>query len=84
MPAHPSETATIIGLGTGAEALLQIALDRSWGFIDKDPFLAHNSKPFLRDQLKMHLEQAVRDGERDLLTIANNAINRLRADFGLQ
>jgi hypothetical protein len=62
--------------------LVNVAFDKSWRFVEKDPFLAHNPKAMLRDRLRTHLEISMRNGEQDLLSLANTAIGKLRAEFG--
>ncbi|WP_454634839.1 PAS domain-containing protein [Bradyrhizobium cenepequi] len=65
-----------------SENLIGTAFEKSWRFVDKDPFLAHNPKPLLRDRLRVHLELSLRNGERDLFHLANNAISNLRTELG--
>ncbi len=81
MPAYSSNNLSPAENSVGSDALLELAFDKSWRFIDKDPFLAHISRSLLRDQLKKHLEQLFRKGEQELLSLANSAINRIRAEF---
>jgi hypothetical protein len=64
------------------ERLVTAAFDRAWRFVEKDPLLAHNSAPWLCHRLRAHLEAATQQGERDLLTLANGAIWRLRDEMG--
>ena len=66
----------------GSENLVGVAFDKSWRFVERDPFLAHNPRALLRDRLRSHLEISMRNGERDLLSLANGAICRLRAELG--
>ncbi len=64
------------------EDLMKFAFDRSWRFVERDPFLAHNPRALLRDRLRDHLELSLRKGGRDLLHLANNAIWTLRTELG--
>jgi hypothetical protein len=64
------------------ENLLSIAFDKSWRFVDKDPFRAHNPKALLRDRLWNHLELSMQNGEQDLLSLANSAIGKLQSELG--
>ena len=64
------------------ETLMSVAFEKSWRFVDKDPFLAHNPKGLLRDRLRAHLEISMRKGEQDLLHLANEAIWLLRTELG--
>lgn len=65
-----------------SDNLVGVAFDKSWRFVEKDPFLAHNPKPLPRDRLRSHLELSMRNGEHDLLSLANSAICKLRAELG--
>jgi hypothetical protein len=65
-----------------AETLMNVAFEKSWCFVEKDPFLAHNPKGLLRDRLRVHLEISMRKGEQDLLHLANGAIWHLRTELG--
>jgi hypothetical protein len=65
-----------------SKVLVSVAFDKSWRFVEKDPFLAHNPRAILRDRLRTHLEVAMRNGEQDLLSLANGAISRLRSELG--
>ena len=63
------------------ENLVSIAFDKAWRFIEKDPFLAHNSEALLRARLRTHLELLVKNGNDDILDLANKAISNLRAEL---
>lgn len=65
-----------------SEDLVSVAFDKSWRFVEKDPFLAHNPKALLRDRLRGHLELSIRNGEQSLLSLANSAIGKLRTELG--
>lgn len=67
--------------GTSLDILLTVAFDKSWRFVEKDPFLAHNPKSLLRSRLQTFLEISVGNGERDLLRLANGAIWKLRREL---
>ena len=64
------------------EALVATAFDRSWRFVEKDPFLVHHPKALLRERLLTYLEISTNAGERDLFRLANNAISKLREELG--
>ncbi|WP_245508963.1 hypothetical protein [Bradyrhizobium nanningense] len=63
------------------DGLLDIAFEKSWKFVDKDPFLAHSPRGLLRARLQTLLEVSASKGERDLLRLANGAIWKLRDEF---
>jgi hypothetical protein len=65
-----------------SENLVSVAFDKSWRFVENDPFLAHNPKALLRNRLRSHLELSMRNGEQDVLDIANSAICKLRTELG--
>jgi hypothetical protein len=67
---------------SAAANLMSVAFEKSWRFIEKDPFLAHNPQGLLRDRLRAHLEISMREGEQDLLHLANGAIWNLRTELG--
>ncbi|WP_338696114.1 MULTISPECIES: hypothetical protein [Bradyrhizobium] len=63
------------------EALVSVAFDKAWRFVESDPILAHNLKFVLRRRLRDLLASSVRNGERDALHLANEAIRNLRAEL---
>ncbi|MGY4319594.1 hypothetical protein [Bradyrhizobium sp. JR3.5] len=63
------------------EALVSVAFDKAWRFVEKDPFLAHNLKTVLHSRLRAFLERSVRNGERNTVHLANEAIRNLRAEL---
>ncbi|WP_342723691.1 hypothetical protein AAFG07_31875 [Bradyrhizobium sp. B097] len=63
------------------EALVSVAFDKAWRFIEKDPILAHNLKTVLHSRLRGFLECSIRNGERNTLHLANEAIRNLRAEL---
>lgn len=63
------------------EALVIVAFDMAWRFVEKDPFLAHNLKTVLHSRLRAFLECSIRNGERNTLHLANEAIRNLRAEL---
>lgn len=63
------------------EALLIDAFDKAWRFVETDPFLAHNRKTVLHSRLRTFLECSIRNGERNVLHLANEAIRHLRAEL---
>ncbi len=66
----------------GSDALVNVAFEKSWRFVENDPLLAHNPKAMLRNRLWIHLEVSLQNGEQDLLALANAAIGKLRAELG--
>jgi hypothetical protein len=52
------------------ETFAGVAFERAWRFVERDPFLVHNSEQVLRNRLRVHLVTATREGERDLLSLA--------------
>lgn len=54
------------------------AFNRSWHFIEHDPVLAGMDRASMQDELAQHIERLLRDGERNVLIIANRAIGVLR------
>lgn len=64
------------------ETLVSVAFEKSWRFIEKDPFLIHNAEALLRTRLRAHLERSLRTGEKNVLHMANKAIWNLRTELG--
>ncbi|WP_246668289.1 MULTISPECIES: hypothetical protein [Bradyrhizobium] len=63
------------------EVLVSVAFAKAWRFVEKDPLLAHNHKTVLHTRLRASLECSIRNGERNTLHLANEAIRRLRAEL---
>ncbi|MBB4365360.1 hypothetical protein GGD65_006426 [Bradyrhizobium sp. CIR18] len=63
------------------DAIVSVALDKAWRFVEKDPLLAHNRKTVLHSRLCTFLESSIRKGERNTLNLANEAIRSLRAEL---
>ncbi|NEU94263.1 hypothetical protein [Bradyrhizobium uaiense] len=63
------------------EAIVSIAFEKAWRFVEKDPVLAHHLKTFLHHRLRALLECSIRTGERNTLHLANEAIRNLRAEL---
>ncbi|WP_271518845.1 hypothetical protein [Bradyrhizobium sp. CCBAU 53380] len=63
------------------DAVVSVAFDKAWGFVEKDPLLAHNLKAVLHSRLRAHLECSIKSGERNTLNLANEAIRNLRAEL---
>ncbi|MDA9503807.1 hypothetical protein XI09_03040 [Bradyrhizobium sp. CCBAU 11386] len=63
------------------DAIVSVAFDKAWRFVEKDPLLAHNLKTVLHSRLRTFLECSIRNGERNTLTLANEAIRKLRAEL---
>ncbi|MCA1360865.1 hypothetical protein I6F14_10005 [Bradyrhizobium sp. IC3069] len=63
------------------DAVVSVAFDKAWGFVEKDPLLAHNLKAVLHRRLRTYLECSIRKGERNTLNLANEAIRNLRAEL---
>ncbi|WP_375784767.1 hypothetical protein ACE10Z_34450 [Bradyrhizobium sp. Pha-3] len=63
------------------EAVVSVAFDKAWRFVEKDPILAHNLKTVLHSRLRAFLECSIRNGERNTLRLANEAIRNLRAEL---
>ncbi|WP_061849646.1 hypothetical protein [Bradyrhizobium sp. DOA1] len=64
------------------DALVSVAFEKSWRFVEKDPFLTHNAEALLRARLRLHLERSLKMGEKNVLQLANNAIWNLRTELG--
>lgn len=64
------------------ETLVRVAFEKSWRFVEKDPFLTHNAEALLRARLQVHLERSLRTGEQNVLDLANKAIWNLRTELG--
>lgn len=64
------------------DALVSVAFEKSWRFVEKDPFLAHNAEALLRARLRLHLERSSKIGEKNVLHLANDAIWNLRTELG--
>lgn len=62
--------------------LVSAAFEKSWRFVETDPLLVHNAKELLRDRLRANLELSLRNGEQDILHIANSAIWKLSTELG--
>jgi hypothetical protein len=60
------------------------AFNRCWHFIEQDPVLAGADRPGMQDQLAQLISQLMRDGERNLIVIANRAICTLRQEYATQ
>ncbi|WP_082908038.1 MULTISPECIES: hypothetical protein [Bradyrhizobium] len=65
-----------------SEPLLSAAFEKSWRFVEKDPFLTHNARDVLRARLRAHLERSSRSGEQNPFQLANSAIWNLRNELG--
>ncbi|WFU14695.1 hypothetical protein [Bradyrhizobium sp. CB3481] len=65
-----------------SNSLVSAAFEKSWRFVETDPLLVHNAKELLRDRLRANLELSLRNGERDILHLANRAIWKLRTELG--
>ncbi|WP_027577626.1 hypothetical protein [Bradyrhizobium sp. WSM1743] len=65
------------------DAIVSVAFDKAWRFVEKDPLLAHNPKTVLHSRLHTFLESSIRKGERNTLNLANDAIRSLRAELAL-
>ncbi|SFN83774.1 hypothetical protein SAMN05216573_12344 [Bradyrhizobium sp. Rc3b] len=63
------------------DAIVSVAFDKAWRFVEKDPLLAHNRKTVLHSRLCTFLESSIKTGERNSLTLANEAIRSLRAEL---
>ncbi|MBR1163093.1 hypothetical protein [Bradyrhizobium elkanii] len=63
------------------EVLVSVAFDKAWRFVEKDPLLAHHHKTVLHSRLRASLESSIRNGERNTLHLANEAIRKLRAEL---
>ncbi|RZN09952.1 hypothetical protein CWO91_15290 [Bradyrhizobium genosp. SA-3] len=63
------------------DAIVSVAFDKAWRFVEKDPLLAHNLKTVLHTRLRTFLECSIRNGERNTLNLANEAIRNLRAEL---
>ncbi|MDA9476847.1 hypothetical protein XI03_20585 [Bradyrhizobium sp. CCBAU 65884] len=63
------------------DAIVSVAFDKAWRFVEKDPLLAHNLKTVLHSRLRTVLECSIRNGERNTLNLANEAIRNLRAEL---
>ena len=57
------------------------AFNRCWHFIEQDPVLAGVDRQGMQDQLAQLILQLMRDGERNLIVIANGAIGTLRQQY---
>ncbi|GLR89999.1 hypothetical protein [Bradyrhizobium iriomotense] len=66
------------------DVLVSVAFEKSWRFVEKDPFLTHNAEALLRARLRVHLERSLETGEKNVLHLANNAIWNLRTELGRQ
>ncbi|MCP3441357.1 hypothetical protein [Bradyrhizobium sp. CCGUVB14] len=64
------------------DTLVSAAFEKSWRFVEKDPFLTHNAEALLRARLRAHLERSLRTGEKNVFDLANNAICSLRTELG--
>ncbi|WP_271596968.1 MULTISPECIES: hypothetical protein [unclassified Bradyrhizobium] len=64
-------------------AVLSVAFEKAWSFVEKDPLLAHNRKAALQSRLRTYLEYSIRNGERNTLNLANEAIRNLRTELAL-
>jgi hypothetical protein len=56
--------------------------NRSWQFLERDPVLAGEDRESMQEQLAQHILVLMRNGEQNLLVIANKAIARLRERCG--
>ncbi|WOH64068.1 hypothetical protein [Bradyrhizobium sp. BWA-3-5] len=65
-----------------SDSLVSAAFDKSWRFVETDPLLVHNAKELLRNRLRTYLALSRRNGEQDILHLANSAIWKLRAELG--
>ncbi|KRR07914.1 hypothetical protein CQ12_25270 [Bradyrhizobium jicamae] len=65
-----------------SDSLVSTAFDKSWRFVETDPLLEHNTKELLRSRLRAYLELSLRNGEQDILHLANSAIWKLRIELG--
>lgn len=63
------------------DAVVSVAFDKAWSFVEKDPLLAHNLKAVLHSRLRTYLECSIRNGERNALNLANEAIRNLRTEL---
>ncbi|SFQ05736.1 hypothetical protein SAMN05216330_11467 [Bradyrhizobium sp. Ghvi] len=63
------------------DAIVSVAFDKAWRFVEKDPLLAHNRKTILHSRLCTFLESSIKRGERNTLNLANEAIRNLRAEL---
>ncbi|MGY3238375.1 hypothetical protein ACVWZ4_000993 [Bradyrhizobium sp. USDA 4472] len=63
------------------DAVVSAALDKAWSFVETDPLLAHNLRAVLYSRLRTYLECSVKNGERNTLNLANDAIRNLRAEL---
>jgi len=72
-------TATDEAFGPEIIALASEAFRRSWHFIEADPVLAGCDRKALQAELARSILDTAKNGERDLVRIANRAIGRLRA-----
>ncbi len=52
--------------------------DRSWQFIERDPVLAGEDRRTMQTHLARLIAERAKDGERNPVAIANNAISTLR------
>ncbi|KYK45314.1 hypothetical protein A1D31_35060 [Bradyrhizobium liaoningense] len=63
------------------DVIVSVAFDKAWRFVEKDPLLAHNVTTVLHSRLRTFLESSIRNGERNTLKLANEAIRNLRAEL---
>ena len=66
------------GLEPEAVAVASAALARSWQFVERDPVLEGQDREVLQAELARRILASIRDGDRDLIPIANRAIRGVR------
>ncbi|MBB4380285.1 hypothetical protein [Bradyrhizobium sp. SBR1B] len=64
-----------------SDSVVSAAFDKAWSFVETDPLLAHNLKAVLHSRLRTYLEFSIKNGERNTLNLANEAIRNLRAEL---
>ena len=61
---------------------LATAFHKSWSFVSNDPHFTRENPTLLQQQLSACLMELALHGERDPLRLANDAIKRLRHEYG--
>jgi hypothetical protein len=71
-------------LASDVRTLASEVFNRSWQFIEQDPVLAGEDRQALQEQLARLVLALTRNGERNLVVIANQAIGTLRQQYARQ
>jgi hypothetical protein len=71
-------------LAPEARTLASEVFNRCWQFIERDPVLAGEERQGMQEQLAELILQLVKDGEQNLVVIANRAIGSLRQQYATQ